>query len=256
MNRMRLVVAVAVVLAAFGASKSAGADTSVATLSGEQLSACHAGLVGTGGLSCGVFGDTGPLSVRIRARCTDTQNGTVTWTASGNAFGPYPGTFTETGSFVFVNGLLTQVEVTFHIDSVTADVDGRKFLLLPASGSCAIAPSSGGFEIINGAIVRYEAVIKPTTGGSFGDEGISYLNVIGFTATDPFLTEAEATIAVIGEGFTSDLLFAPPLLPDAKEQCKDEGFLIFGVFENQGDCVSFVSTDGKNEPGKNQPGGS
>ncbi len=44
----------------------------------------------------------------------------------------------------------------------------------------------------------------------------------------------------------------PPSLPTAKEQCKEEGFKVFTAgFKNQGDCVSFVATQGKNEPGKN-----
>ncbi len=44
----------------------------------------------------------------------------------------------------------------------------------------------------------------------------------------------------------------PPPLPSAKEQCKKGGFRNFGgAFRNQGDCVSFVATQGKNEPGKN-----
>lgn len=33
-----------------------------------------------------------------------------------------------------------------------------------------------------------------------------------------------------------------------KDQCKDNGWKIFGIFKNQGDCVSFVATGGKNPP--------
>jgi hypothetical protein len=40
---------------------------------------------------------------------------------------------------------------------------------------------------------------------------------------------------------------APPL-PTSTEQCKRGGWLAFGVFKNQGDCVSFVATKGKNPP--------
>jgi hypothetical protein len=49
-------------------------------------------------------------------------------------------------------------------------------------------------------------------------------------------------------------LVVAPSVPTAKEQCKDEGFKVFTAgFKNQGDCVSFVATQGKNEPGKNLP---
>lgn len=40
----------------------------------------------------------------------------------------------------------------------------------------------------------------------------------------------------------------PPPLPTSKDQCKDGGWQTFGVFKNQGDCVSFVATGGKNPP--------
>ena len=33
-----------------------------------------------------------------------------------------------------------------------------------------------------------------------------------------------------------------------KDQCKDGGWQSFGVFKNQGDCVSYFATGGKNPP--------
>jgi hypothetical protein len=40
---------------------------------------------------------------------------------------------------------------------------------------------------------------------------------------------------------------APPL-PTSEEQCKNGGWRTYGVFKNQGDCVSFVATKDKNQP--------
>ena len=37
-------------------------------------------------------------------------------------------------------------------------------------------------------------------------------------------------------------------LPTSKAQCKTGGWRTFGVFKNQGDCVSFVATKGKSSP--------
>ncbi len=34
----------------------------------------------------------------------------------------------------------------------------------------------------------------------------------------------------------------------AKDQCKKDGWKAYGVFKNQGDCVSFVATGGRNKP--------
>jgi hypothetical protein len=40
---------------------------------------------------------------------------------------------------------------------------------------------------------------------------------------------------------------APPL-PTTRDDCKNGGWKTYGVFKNQGDCVSFVATGGKNPP--------
>jgi hypothetical protein len=39
-----------------------------------------------------------------------------------------------------------------------------------------------------------------------------------------------------------------PKLPTATSQCKNGGWQTYGIFKNQGDCVSFVATGGKNPP--------
>lgn len=47
---------------------------------------------------------------------------------------------------------------------------------------------------------------------------------------------------------TSGVATAIVNLPTSKDQCKKGGWETFGVFKNQGDCVSFVVTGGKNLP--------
>ena len=37
-------------------------------------------------------------------------------------------------------------------------------------------------------------------------------------------------------------------LPLRVEECRKDGWMRFGIFRNQGDCVSFVVTDGRNAP--------
>jgi hypothetical protein len=55
--------------------------------------------------------------------------------------------------------------------------------------------------------------------------------------------------------FYTDLQFSGDLvvvdgraLPTSKDECKQGGWQSFGVFKNQGDCVSFVATGGKKTP--------
>jgi len=61
------------------------------------------------------------------------------------------------------------------------------------------------------------------------------------------LISATATDAA---GNTSE--FAPDIaavsLPTSADQCKKGGWQTYGIFKNQGDCVSYVATKGKNPP--------
>ncbi len=45
------------------------------------------------------------------------------------------------------------------------------------------------------------------------------------------------------------VVFDAPVLPTSKDQCKKGGWRNYPQFKNQGDCVSFVATHGKNQPG-------
>jgi hypothetical protein len=50
---------------------------------------------------------------------------------------------------------------------------------------------------------------------------------------------------------TGDLVVTDgPSVPSFKDQCKKGGWRLYGVFRNQGDCVSYVATKGKNPPGR------
>ena len=55
----------------------------------------------------------------------------------------------------------------------------------------------------------------------------------------------------VGPDFPQDHVVkdAKPL-PTSKDQCKKDGWKVYGVFKNQGDCVSFIATGGRNEPGQ------
>jgi len=50
---------------------------------------------------------------------------------------------------------------------------------------------------------------------------------------------------------TGDLVVTDgPSVPSSKDQCRKGGWRVYGVFRNQGDCVSFAATKGKNPPGR------
>lgn len=56
-------------------------------------------------------------------------------------------------------------------------------------------------------------------------------------------------VSVNGERTTYDFELTPPM-PSTKDDCKNGGWQSYGTtFRNQGDCVAFVASRGKNAPG-------
>jgi hypothetical protein len=101
----------------------------------------------------------------------------------------------------------------------------------------------------------YSAVLFVEDKGGEGDDLIAVQHLPGLA---PPVCPAERP-----PGLTLEPTFAHPFedlydltvtdatapLPTSKDQCKNGGWRNFGVFKNQGDCVSYVATGGKNEPG-------
>jgi hypothetical protein len=74
-----------------------------------------------------------------------------------------------------------------------------------------------------------------------------FLGVSGEISDCPLTPPAGASLSPILSGDLTVVDGSP--LPTSKDQCKNGGWRNFGVFKNQGDCVSFVATGGKNPPG-------
>ncbi len=80
--------------------------------------------------------------------------------------------------------------------------------------------------------------------GTYPVTGISVVVDAGYSSDD-----GEQTILIdnvqINDQTTT---FEPesPVTPASKDQCKKDGWKTFGMFKNQGDCVSYVATNGRN----------
>ncbi len=118
----------------------------------------------------------------------------------------------------------------------------------PTGNSTVTFRTSPGNDQASIAIVApYTATIQ-TPSGTFNDHGTTHITL--------FVREDLPGENIFQQLMASDLTAVEPVLPTTKEICKNGGFQNFPAlgFKNQGDCVSFVATDGKNEPGKNIPG--
>ena len=214
---------------------------------------------------------------QFQATCSTAGSSMLDFTVSGTASGPYPGTFEETGhitigaqttvndpsAFIgFNSGPVAVLHVNFTIHTANGDVSGTKELAAPmgtsGQGACAtIAGNPTTDQVCEGlfgtpgttqqatlqraeATTSYDAVLP----GSFRDTGSANATVSDFELT---CTAGSSSQRVFSETFTVSNGVVP-LLPTAKEQCKDGGWQVYGVFKNQGDCESFVATGGKNPP--------
>lgn len=202
----RAVVAVAsaaTVLGLFAASASA--QVPPPTLTGEQFIA----------------------EPEITASCNPDGTSTVTFTASGVATGPYPGTFTEVGTATIGPqtlspgggqsiGTLLTFDAVFTIQSPAGEVTGTKTIAFPvtnpatevAIGQCNSFQNVELVDVIDRFTVRYEAQIS-TAEGDFGDHGLTPLVAVQRVRVleDP----ARITFNSFFENFLSDLAATEPL---------------------------------------------
>jgi hypothetical protein len=197
---------VALALAVSPASASA-----VSTLTGENLNG---------------FGEVG----------TSPACPTPTFSVGGTATAPYPGTFSESGSWE--GTLPPRFSATFTITSPSTNttITGHK---TPGGTPVGFGVSCGIFTavaVLTG--VPYTATIQTPT-GNFHDEGTSSVEVLtlGESVGDDIVSSA-----ALRESFTSSLTQPTLIGPTSKDQCKNNGWKNFPQFKNQGQCVSFVQS--------------
>jgi len=162
-----------------------------------------------------------------------------------------------------VAGLVTLLGTVFVL--ITASVAAAATVTVtPANGTaavgklyCVTATVTGPFGAPPPYLIQFTAA--PTSGSTatpnppaedmFTDSN----NQAQFCLTSATPGEVLITATARGTGTgtrpsgTATVTFVA--LPTDKDQCKDGGWETFGVFKNQGDCVSFVATGGKNPPG-------
>lgn len=138
---------------------------------------------------------------------------------------------------------------------VCVGVSGGFLLQINGFGS-SFPPNTTGtttFTFANGDVVSLEATTN--------DEGIFHTATFTLDLRDPEFAALIRTsvyeTATFGPAF-NDLIFTLigcPTAPDGRVACLDGGFESYPAlgFLNQGDCVSWIATNGRNEPGQNAP---
>jgi hypothetical protein len=208
----------------------------------------------------------------VMVACDPSGTTTLPFRVTGIVTGPYPGTITEQGLLSFgpqtnpgvnsvdpgTTGPITTFDATFTIISGTTTITGNKHFVVPGVG---YGGCFDGRNVVIGnreTLAQFEFLVRPnyeatihTALGSYGDHGVA--TVIGdyrrFYQDDDGDGSRETYYKnnSFAQFFYSDTT-PTLLLPTSNEQCKNGGWKNYGVFKNQGDCVSYVETGGKNPP--------
>jgi hypothetical protein len=118
---------------------------------------------------------------------------------------------------------------------------------------CSLYPPFHGIDVSLSGFppnTSFAGTLEFPGGGGAGPAQFT-TDVNGNFAIGPFGSEIAgtftATVVWLG-GTLVESLNVNCAVPATKGECKNGGWRTYGVFKNQGDCVSFVATKGKNQP--------
>lgn len=123
-------------------------------------------------------------SMTVEGTCNPLGTSTFTFTAEGQATGPYPGTFTESGTVVVepLIGRAASFDASFAIDSPLGTVTGTKTLgpfaatSLGLCGTGAVPPPAGANAMrFEGTVAYTASIVTPL--GRATDSGTSFVNM-------------------------------------------------------------------------------
>jgi hypothetical protein len=121
---------------------------------------------------------------------------------------------------------------TWNVCGGGCSTDGNEFAFTALDFVCPNQPAG----TLDGGATCFEVGDGPTTVTGPGTLALGGDDWPGSTYADN-LGSLTVTITPV----------APPM-PTSKNQCKNGSWQTYGVFKNQGDCVSYVATHGKNGP--------
>ncbi len=105
--------------------------------------------------------------------------------------------------------------------------------------------------VLNGETSTVSYTVASDLGGTVTNSLVANFSSGADTFTLPdsgitSVTITRTTPSNVWDFFIDDVAFTA--FPTTTADCKDGGWETFGVFKNQGDCVSYVATGGKNQP--------
>ncbi len=144
--------------------------------------------------------------------------------SAGEGTTPNPGEFTITRTGPTSAGLT----VYFTLGGTASAADYSASLTSPVTIPAGMSTVKITITPVNDALAEpTENVVLTLTSGAGYTVGTPGSALVSITDDDGYVSEKRE---------------------DAKDVCKNGGWKDFGVFKNQGDCVSYIATGGKNPP--------
>jgi hypothetical protein len=115
----------------------------------------------------------------------------------------------------------------------------------------SVPVSNFSVQVMNGETSTVSYTVASTTGGTETKSLVANFSSGAdvFALPDAGITSvsvSRTTPSTFWDFFIDNVSFLP--FPTTTADCKKDGWQAYGVFKNQGDCVSYVATGGKNEP--------
>jgi hypothetical protein len=138
----------------------------------------------------------------------------------------------ESGRFVVDRGTVTCLAVNGNRASIGVSFTGAGFI--EPYGTVVFVDDLGGEGEDRIAV---QVFVSPSTGPTVCPTELppGVTRPLGPTYPDPLF---DGNVVIVDA----------PALPTSRDQCKNGGWRSFPGFKNQGDCLSFVATGGRNQP--------
>jgi Beta-propeller repeat len=200
----------------------------------------------TGGTISANFPTTAAAPQTTRAGVDDAFVTKLDTTGSGLVYSTYlGGSSSDLGLGIAVDGAGSAY--------VTGETLSRNFPTTAGAPQTTMAGQVDAFvtklDVTGSGLVysTYLGGIRGDLGSAIAVDGVGSAYVTGETLSTNFPTTlgaVQTTPGSVVDAFVAKIA----TLPTSTDQCKNGGWKTFGVFKNQGDCVSFVASKGKKTP--------
>lgn len=215
---------------------------------------CVASAAAAGGTLQGEQFTNSSYAFDLTSFSCDAAGGTVSFAASGDATGPYAGTYEAVVTFTsgpldapngdqgYRYGQLTSAVETFTITSGSSIITGSKTLAQPGGEFiCRTYPAAECTGLEFSVTTPQDGMAYTAAGGGVADYGTATTAAAAGGGGEGNAVDCAGSLYTFNGVFSQEFVSLAPKAPATAADCKEGGYAAFGdTFKNQGECVAFV----------------